>query len=169
MKIYRMCRIGIALVAMVLAGSVRAAVQDFGHSHYEHLKALEPLFGTWILETGSVKLKFSYKVADGLQKNAILRDVHVENPDGSGEVRVSMVTFYWDPASKQIRSFGVNIAGEVRHGVLTPKGEGKFVHVFEDTQPDGAKEPERREISVKGNEIAVENNQGNSTTLRKAG
>ena len=159
---------GVALLAIILAGSQKATAQDFGQSHYEQLKVLEPLFGTWAMETGSVKLKFSYKVAEGLQKNAILREVHVDNPDGSGEVRISMVTFYWDPASKQIRSFGVNAGGEVRNGVLVAKGEGKFVHEFEDTQSEGGKETERREISVKGNEITFKNNEGNSTTLTKA-
>ncbi len=116
-------------------------------SHYEQLKDLEWLIGTWVDDDGQSRIETTCRWTQN--RNFITRSFSVSN-----QGRVEMTGFQligWDPAQRQIRSWVFDSDGGFAEGRWTNK-ENQWYVTTSGTLPDGGKASSVNVISMVDND-----------------
>lgn len=101
-------------------------------SHHEQLKVLDWIIGTWVNSDERVTAETSCQWSKN--QNFIVRTFTISK--GDQIERSGLQIIGWDPASKQIRSWGFNSDGGFGEGLWTKKGDRWHIQ-SKDVTPDG--------------------------------
>jgi uncharacterized protein (TIGR02246 family) len=116
-------------------------------SHYDKLKDLEWMIGSWADEDEQSSVETTCQWSKN--RNFIIRSFTIRIGDRIDQSGFQVVG--WDPTAKQIRSWVFDTDGGFGEGVWTKKGNRWYIQA-KDTSPDGAKLSSQNVLTVLDND-----------------